>query len=106
MTSVAVVDNKRVAGSLYGLLVGDAVAVAAHWFYSPTKLRADYGEITEMVAPKTTHAQSCRLMDRYGISLLSYLVSHAFFCSSNSCPRNELFGYHGYHARQGSILYW
>jgi len=40
------------------MLVGDAVAVPGHWFYSPKNLRADYGEITGMVAPKPTHAES------------------------------------------------
>jgi len=57
-TTTALIDKKRVAASLYGMLVGDAVAMPAHWFYSPTKLRADYGEVTEMVAPKATHAES------------------------------------------------
>ena len=52
------IDKRRVAGSLYGMLVGDALAVPGHWFYSPTKLRADYGEITGMVAPKPVHAES------------------------------------------------
>jgi hypothetical protein len=47
----AIIDKNRVAGSLYGLLVGDAIAVPVHWFYSPKKLRADYGELTEMTAP-------------------------------------------------------
>jgi hypothetical protein len=40
------------------MLVGDALAVPGHWFYSPVKLRADYGEIRGMVAPKPTHAES------------------------------------------------
>ena len=48
----------KVKGSLYGMLVGDALAVPGHWFYSPKKLRADYGEIEGMVAPKSTHAES------------------------------------------------
>jgi len=48
----------RIAGSLYGLLVGDALAMSSHWFYSPNKIRADYGEIEGMVAPKPTHAES------------------------------------------------
>jgi ADP-ribosyl-[dinitrogen reductase] hydrolase len=51
-------DRSRVAGSLYGLLVGDALAMPAHWFYSPEKLRADYGDISGMVAPRPTHAES------------------------------------------------
>jgi ADP-ribosylglycohydrolase len=29
-----------------------------HWFYSPAKLRQDYGELEGMVAPKPTHAES------------------------------------------------
>ena len=48
----------KIKGSLYGMLVGDAIAVPGHWFYSPANLRRDYGEITEMVAPKATHAES------------------------------------------------
>ena len=51
-------DTSRVSASLTGMLVGDALAVPAHWFYSPRKLREDYGEITGMVAPKSTHAES------------------------------------------------
>jgi hypothetical protein len=30
----------------------------AHWFDSPTKVRNDFGEITERVAPNPTHAES------------------------------------------------
>jgi ADP-ribosyl-[dinitrogen reductase] hydrolase len=57
-------DKARIAASLRGMLVGDALAMPGHWFYSPTKLRKDYyyaGEeimITEMVAPKAAHAES------------------------------------------------
>lgn len=51
-------DKSRVAASLHGMLVGDALAMPAHWFYSTKMLRADYGEITGMVAPKATHAES------------------------------------------------
>jgi ADP-ribosylglycohydrolase len=54
----SLLDKDRVAGSLYGWLVGDALAMPGHWFYSPSKLRVDYGEITEMMAPKQTHAES------------------------------------------------
>jgi len=56
--SMSKVIKEKVAGSLYGLLVGDAVAVPGHWYYLPSKLRADYGEITGMVAPKKHHPES------------------------------------------------
>eukprot|EP00980_Cylindrotheca_fusiformis_P011023 scaffold2533_cov137-Cylindrotheca_fusiformis.AAC.11 len=52
------IDKNRVAGSLYGLLVGDAIGMPVHWFYSPQEMRADYGEINGMTAPKKTHAES------------------------------------------------
>lgn len=58
MSKASLLDKTRIAGSMYGMLVGDALAVPGHWFYSPAKLRKDYGEITEMVAPKPTHAES------------------------------------------------
>ena len=58
MTSPTVLDTARVAGSLYGMLVGDALAISGHWFYSPRKLRKDYGEIEGMVQPHPTHAES------------------------------------------------
>eukprot|EP00544_Gedaniella_sp_CCMP2646_P011250 CAMPEP_0202490084 /NCGR_PEP_ID=MMETSP1361-20130828/7596_1 /ASSEMBLY_ACC=CAM_ASM_000849 /TAXON_ID=210615 /ORGANISM="Staurosira complex sp., Strain CCMP2646" /LENGTH=434 /DNA_ID=CAMNT_0049119911 /DNA_START=18 /DNA_END=1322 /DNA_ORIENTATION=+ len=48
----------RMAGSLYGMIVGDALAMPVHWYYSPNKLRNDYGQITEMVAPKPHHPES------------------------------------------------
>jgi ADP-ribosyl-[dinitrogen reductase] hydrolase len=55
---MTMIQVSRVSGSLYGLLAGDALAVPGHWYYSPTKLRKDYGEITEMVAPKPKHPES------------------------------------------------
>lgn len=44
-------DKSKVAGSLYGMLTGDALAMPVHWYYSPIKLRAAYGELDGMVAP-------------------------------------------------------
>lgn len=52
------VVKDKLKGSLYGMLVGDAIAVPGHWFYSPAKLRLDYGEISDMVSPKATHGES------------------------------------------------
>jgi ADP-ribosylglycohydrolase len=51
-------DTNKVAGSLYGFLVGDALAMPVHWFYSTKNIRADYGELDGMVAPRPIHAES------------------------------------------------
>lgn len=50
--------KERVKGSLLGWVVGDALAVPGHWYYSPAKLRADYGEIDSMVSALPTHPES------------------------------------------------
>jgi ADP-ribosyl-[dinitrogen reductase] hydrolase len=51
-------DTNRVAGSLKCMLVGDALSVPVHWYYSASKLREEYGELKGMVAPKPKHAES------------------------------------------------
>jgi ADP-ribosyl-[dinitrogen reductase] hydrolase len=51
-------DRTRIASSLKCMLVGDALAMPVHWYYSPKKLREEYGEVAGMVAPKSTHAES------------------------------------------------
>jgi ADP-ribosylglycohydrolase len=77
----AIIDKNRVAGSLYGLLVGDAIAVPVHWFYSPKKLRADYGELTEMTAPKKTHAESSELLSN--LHLVESFFSCVYVCNDS-----------------------
>lgn len=56
--SQGTLDPTKIAASLTGMVVGDALAVPVHWYYSPQKLRAEYGEITGMMAAKNTHAES------------------------------------------------
>ena len=33
----------RARGALYGLAIGDALAMPVHWYYDRAALRADYG---------------------------------------------------------------
>jgi ADP-ribosylglycohydrolase len=58
MKGIAKPFADKLKGSLYGMLVGDAVAVPVHWFYSPENIRKEYGEITGIVAAKPNHAES------------------------------------------------
>lgn len=53
-------DKSRIQASLYGMLVGDALAVPGHWYYSPAKLRQEYGPdgITQMTTPHPVHIES------------------------------------------------
>lgn len=75
------------------MLVGDALAVPGHWFYSPTKLRKDYGEITEMVAPKPTHAESMIKGMTYDGSI-DILHDKAIYYGGSKAPKVSSSGSH------------
>lgn len=59
MTTLAPVAN-FVKGAMYGLLIGDSLAMPTHWFYGGRmEVLATYGgEITNFIAPKEKKAGS------------------------------------------------
>jgi len=48
-----------------GSLIADAVAMPVHWYYDRAALRAEYGEITEYLAPKNPHTGSILWRSKY-----------------------------------------
>lgn len=50
--------SNRIEGSLYGLLIGDALAMPVHWYYDTAALRRDYGIVDRYVAPRNPHPDS------------------------------------------------
>lgn len=50
--------SDRARGALYGAFIGDALAMPLHWYYDTKKLAADYGQVTDYVAPKNPHTDS------------------------------------------------
>jgi ADP-ribosyl-[dinitrogen reductase] hydrolase len=50
--------SSRARGALYGLAIGDALAMPAHWYYNRSSLRNDYGLIDRFLAPKNPHPES------------------------------------------------
>jgi len=51
-------DLSRRQGALYGLFIGDALAMPVHWYYDTSALRRDYGRVTGYAAPKNPHPDS------------------------------------------------
>ena len=51
-------DSSRCLGALYGLFIGDALAMPVHWYYDTSALRRDYGRVTDYLAPKNPHPDS------------------------------------------------
>jgi ADP-ribosyl-[dinitrogen reductase] hydrolase len=51
-------DESRCRGTLYGLFIGDALAMPVHWYYDTSALRRDYGRVRDFLAPKNPHPDS------------------------------------------------
>eukprot|EP00743_Colponemidia_sp_Colp-15_P006961 GILK01007512.1.p1 GENE.GILK01007512.1~~GILK01007512.1.p1 ORF type:complete len:346 (+),score=36.72 GILK01007512.1:29-1066(+) len=50
--------SSRLRGALWGLFVGDAIAMPVHWYYDVDALKTDYGRITNYENPKEKHPTS------------------------------------------------
>lgn len=48
----------RMRGALWGMFVGDALAMPAHWYYNIAALWQDFGQIRDYQAPKAHHPNS------------------------------------------------
>ena len=66
----------RVAGALFGLFIGDALAMPAHWYYNSTALRKDYGTISDYLQPRNPHPDSILWRSNYTVSDPRYDVLH------------------------------
>lgn len=53
------------AGALAGAAIGDALAMPVHWYYNRAALAADYGVVSEFLAPKNPHPDSILWRSRY-----------------------------------------
>jgi ADP-ribosyl-[dinitrogen reductase] hydrolase len=49
---------ERMRGALWGLFVGDALAMPAHWYYDVAALQRDFGVIRDYQAPRAHHPGS------------------------------------------------
>ena len=50
--------NSKSRGTLYGLCIGDALAMPVHWYYNRQALINDYGRVTDYLAPRNPHPDS------------------------------------------------
>ncbi|NNL74882.1 MAG: ADP-ribosylglycohydrolase family protein [Desulfobacterales bacterium] len=52
-------------GTLYGLCIGDALAMPVHWYYNRQALFEDYGLVTDYLAPRNPHPDSILWRSEY-----------------------------------------
>jgi ADP-ribosylglycohydrolase len=57
-------EQKR-EGALWGLYIGDALAMPVHWYYNRGALFDDYGWVTDYLAPKNPHPDSILFRSNY-----------------------------------------
>jgi len=57
-------EQKR-EGALWGLYIGDALAMPVHWYYNRGALFDDYGWVTDYLAPRNPHPDSILLRSNY-----------------------------------------
>jgi len=55
----------KVQGALYGLFIGDALAMPVHWYYDRQALFRDYGRVSDFTAPKAEHPDSILWRSNY-----------------------------------------
>lgn len=48
----------RISGALFGMFIGDALAMPVHWYYDTKALAADYGRVTDYLQPRNPHPDS------------------------------------------------
>jgi ADP-ribosylglycohydrolase len=57
--------RERVDGALWGLFLGDALAMPVHWYYDRQALHNDYGEVRDLIAPRNPHPGSILHRSKY-----------------------------------------
>lgn len=58
-------DRDRARGALWGMLIGDALAMPVHWSYDRTAMRRDYGLVLDFVEPRNPHPGSILWRSKY-----------------------------------------
>ncbi len=57
-------QNRR-HGAIYGMFIGDALAMPVHWYYNRIALEQDYGWVTDYLSPRNPHPDSILWRSRY-----------------------------------------
>jgi ADP-ribosylglycohydrolase len=60
--------NSKPRGTLYGLCIGDALAMPVHWYYNRQALFQDYGRVTDYLVPRNPHPDSILWRSKYAAS--------------------------------------
>mmetsp|Transcript_8311 Transcript_8311/g.14242 ORF Transcript_8311/g.14242 Transcript_8311/m.14242 type:complete len:352 (+) Transcript_8311:331-1386(+) len=57
----------RLSGALWGMFVGDALAMPVHWYYRTDLIERDYGTVRDYVSPSKPHPDSIIWRSKYKV---------------------------------------
>ena len=57
MTATTDIQSRQ-KGAIFGMFIGDALAMPVHWYYDRQALERDYGRVSSYLAPKNPHPDS------------------------------------------------
>jgi len=66
MRSSSTSKANRMRGAIWGMFVGDALAMPVHWYYNIASLWQDFGQIRDYQAPKAHHPNSIMALANTG----------------------------------------
>ena len=66
MTTIQPNKVERMRGALWGMFIGDALAMPVHWYYNIATLWQDFGNIHDYQAPKAHHPNSIMALANTG----------------------------------------
>jgi len=84
-------ESDRRCGGLYGLFIGDALAMPVHWYYDRGALRRDYGWVKDYLHPRNPHPGSILWRSRYTAANERGQILH---------DQAQYWGQHGIHYHQ------
>jgi ADP-ribosyl-[dinitrogen reductase] hydrolase len=66
MSTIQLNKAERMRGALWGMFIGDALAMPVHWYYNIAALWQDFGNIRDYQAPKVHHPNSIMALANTG----------------------------------------
>lgn len=66
MSTSSINKADRMRGALWGMFIGDALAMPVHWYYNIAALWQDFGQIRDYQAPKAHHPNSIMALANTG----------------------------------------
>lgn len=67
---------ERVSGAMFGMFIGDALAMPVHWYYDTQALQEDYGKVSDYLQPRNPHPDSILWRSSYTPSKKSCDILH------------------------------